>query len=139
MNEVDKMIEEDVAKKTKKAKRNVNWAEKLPTYLKLNAVFSIVGIVGLIMGIVAQVIIWTKVAGDEANNWSIFWTSFAFFMIGYLFGMIYSACLYGLYPQSVQKISLLKAHYIINFVPIANCIAFITAIIIIRRREYDFI
>ena len=137
MSEVDKILQGD--KINKKAKRNVNWGQKLPTFLKLNIIFSIVGLVGLVMGIVAAVFIVTKAAGDEANNWSIFWTSFAFFMIGYLFGMIYSACLLGLYPQSATKISLLKAHYIINFVPIANIVAFITAIIIVRRHEYDLI
>mgnify|MGYP004443838145 CR=1 FL=1 len=138
MNEVDKILKED-QKAEKKAKRNVDWQQKLPTYLKLNIVFAIVGLVGLIMGIVAATFIINKQAGTPENNWSIFWASFAFFMIGYVFGLIYSACLYGLYPQSATKISLLKAHYIINFVPIANTIAFITAIIIYRRHEYDLI
>ena len=139
MNEVDKILKQDQNTELK-ASKNVNWGQKLPTYLKLNIIFSIVGLVGLVMGTVAISFVITQTSAEaKKNNWSIFWTSFAFFMIGYLFGMIYSACLLGLYPESAKTISLLKVHYIINFVPIANTIAFITAIIIVRKHEYDSI
>ena len=131
-NEVDTILHEN------KRVKNNDWALKLPTFLKLNIIFSIVSLAGLIMGLVALSFIATGQSNAE-NNWHIFWMSLAFFLVGYLFGLIYSACLFALYPQSAKKVSLLKAHYIINFVPIANTIAFITAIIIVRKHEYDSI
>ena len=137
MSTVDKILESD--KLDKKAKKNVNWGQKLPSFLKLNMVFSIVSLVGLIMGCVAGAFIVKGHPGTRSDNFGILWTSVAFFGIGYLFGMIYSACLYGLFPQSAKTISLLKAHYIINFVPIANIAAFVTAIIINKRQEYNLV
>ena len=138
MTNVDKILKED--QENKKSRKNKNYGPKIPIYLKLNLMFSIVGLVGLIFGIVVISFIYTGTGGgNTSNNWSIFYTCLAFFGIGYLFGLIYSACLYGIYPDSAKRISLLKIHYILNFVPIANCFIWITALIILKRREYDLI
>ena len=131
---------ENILAEEKKTKKNVNWSHKLPIYLKLNLLFSIIALVGLIMGIVAAVIInMGNPVGDQAGNMNILITSSVFLGVGYLFGLIYSSCLYLLYPQSAKLISLLFVHYILNFIPVAHCISWITALIILRRHEYELV
>ena len=137
MTNVDKILNEE---QKKKSRRNINYGQKIPTYLKLNLMFSIVGLVGLIFGIVVISFISTGTGGgNSSNNWSIFYTCVGFFSVGYLFGLIYSACLFGLYPDSAKTISLLKIHYILNFIPLAHCFVWVTAIIVLKRHEYDLI
>ena len=132
-NTADNILEEE---NNQNVKQSVDWNKKIPIYLKLNLLFSIISFLGLIMSIVAVAIINIgNPVGDKSGNINILITSCAFFGIGYLFGLIYSACLLKSYPQSAKLISLLLVHYILNFVPVANCITWITSLIILRKHE----
>ena len=119
--------------------KKVNYGQKMPFYLKLNLVFSIVALVGMVFMITAGVLIAKDVHEDQGTDKSILYTSIVFFGVGYLFGIIYSAILWKLYPDATKQIGSLKLHYILNFIPATNCFVFITAIIILRHHDYDLV